>query len=157
MGWILFVVVLACLALALLLREPFAEFRSWRRRRAQERKRAWRRQRDLEREMRSGPAMNPSRAAARKGPPRWQLVAERQGSKCWLCGTRTYPDDRQRVAVGNERLGAAYPTVDYVVAIDKGGTYEQDNVRIAHRQCSERRLANPGRTEFAPPKRTFPV
>lgn len=100
--------------------------------------------------------MNPARAAARKGPRRWQQVAQRQGGKCWLCGTRTNPDDRRRLDVGSEQLGATYPTVDYVVPIDKGGTYEMDNLRIAHRSCQDRRMANVSRTEFTPPKRTFP-
>lgn len=100
--------------------------------------------------------MNPARAAARSGPPRWQQVAERQGGKCWLCGTRTYPDDRRRTGPGSEQQGATYPTVDYVVPIDQGGTYEQDNVRLAHRHCRDVRVANPARREFGTPPRTFP-
>ena len=99
--------------------------------------------------------MNPAKAAARRGPPRWQQVAQRNGSKCWLCGTRTYPDDRRRAGVGTEQLGATYPTVDYVVSIDRGGTYDMGNARIAHRLCAESRLANPGREEFRPPLRTY--
>jgi Ni/Co efflux regulator RcnB len=155
-GWIIFIVVIALVALALLLREPFAEFRDRRRERAQERKREWRRQREAEKERRRVErAMNPAKAAAKKGPPRWQQVAERQGSKCWLCGTRTFPDDRRRIDVGEERYGATYPTVDYVVALDRGGTYAPDNVRIAHRHCAQVRAQNPARTEFGPPKRTY--
>ena len=101
--------------------------------------------------------MNPARAAARKGPRRWQQVAQRQGSKCWLCGTRTHADDRRRIDVGREQLGATYPAVDYVVPLEGGGTYEMDNLRIAHRLCQERRLANGSRSQFAPPARTFPA
>lgn len=100
--------------------------------------------------------MNPARAAARSGPPRWQQVAERQGGKCWLCGTRTYADDRRRTGPGSEKLGATYPTVDYVVPIDQGGTYEQENVRIAHRHCRDVRMANSSRREFGSPRRTYP-
>ncbi len=101
--------------------------------------------------------MNPARAAARSGPPRWQQVAERQGGKCWLCGTRTYADDRRRTGPGREQLGATYPTVDYVVPIEQGGTYEQDNVRLAHRHCRDVRVANSSRREFGSPRRTFPA
>jgi len=156
MGWGVLLVGLAALALVLLLREPLREFRVHRRERAQERKRAWRRERDAERDQRRVErAMNPAKAAAKKGPPRWQQVVERQGGKCWLCGTRTYPDDRRRVGVGEERLGAAYPTVDYVVPIDRGGTYAPDNVRVAHRHCRDLRAANPARKDFGPPRRTF--
>jgi hypothetical protein len=155
-GWIIFIVVIALVALALLLREPFVEFRDRRRERAQQRKREWRRQREAEKERRRVErAMNPAKAAAKKGPPRWQQVAERQGSKCWLCGTRTFPDDRRRIDVGEERYGATYPTVDYVVALDRGGTYAPDNVRIAHRHCAQVRAQNPARTEFGSPKRTY--
>ena len=156
MGWIVFIAVIAILALALLLREPVAELRQRRRERAQARKREWRRQREVEKERRRVErAMNPAKAAAKKGPPRWQQVAERQGGKCWLCGTRTYADDRRRVDVGEERFGATYPTVDYVVPVDRGGTYGPDNVRIAHRQCAQVRAQNPARTEFGSPKRSY--
>jgi 5-methylcytosine-specific restriction endonuclease McrA len=158
MGFTALVVVIAAVALVLLLRGPVTELRKRRRERAQERKRAWRRQREIEREQRrTERAMNPAKAAAKKGPPRWQQVVERQGSKCWLCGTRTFPDDRRRIDVGEERLGATYPTVDYLVPIDRGGTYELDNVRLAHRHCRDLRTANPARQEFGPPKRTFPA
>jgi hypothetical protein len=150
-------IVAALVALAFLLREPIGEVRRRRRERDQERKRARRRQRDLDRaRRRTERAMNPVRAAARKGQPHWQQVARRQGSKCWLCGTRTFPDDRRRLDVGQEQLGASYPTVDYVVSLDQGGTHEMDNLRIAHRACQERRRADGSRTQFAPPKRTFP-
>ena len=156
MGLTVVLVVLAIVALVLLLRGPLTELRKRRRERAQERKRAWRRQREAEREQRRVErAMNPVKAAAKKGPPRWQQVAEKQGTKCWLCGTRTFPDDRRRIDVGEERLGATYPTVDYVVPLDRGGTYEMENVRIAHQHCCQVRAQNPARTEFGSPKRTY--
>jgi 5-methylcytosine-specific restriction endonuclease McrA len=158
MEWVLFAAVLAVVALGLLLREPFAEFRKRRREREKARKKARRRQRELDKERRRiERAMNPVKAAARKGAPRWQQVAQRQGGKCWLCGTRTYADDRRRVDVGMEQFGATYPCVDYVVALDRGGTYAMDNLRIAHRGCQDRRRADGSRTTFAPPKRSFPA
>ena len=156
MIWVL-IVILALVAATLLLREPFARWRARRRERQQERKREDRRRRRLAKaERASERAMNPARAAARSGPPRWQQVAERQGSKCWLCGTRTYADDRRRTGPGSEELGSTYPTVDYVVPIEQGGTYAQDNVRLAHRHCRNVRIANPSRREFGSPRRMFP-
>ena len=156
MGLIIFCVVVALLALGLLLREPFAEFRKRRRERARVRKGQWRRDREASRVQRSQVrAMYPARAAARKGPPRWQQVEKHHGGKCWLCGARTYPDDRRRVAAGDERLGATYPEVDFVVPIVSGGTYERDNARIAHRHCQALRVANPARTTYEAPKRTY--
>lgn len=157
MIWVL-IVVLALVAVALLVREPAGRWRVRRRERQQERKREERRQRrQAQAERRSERAMNPARAAARSGPPRWQQVAERQGGKCWLCGTRTYADDRRRTGPGSEQLGATYPAVDYVVPIEQGGTYEQENVRLAHRQCRDVRIANSSRREFGSPRRTFPA
>lgn len=99
--------------------------------------------------------MNPARAAARRGAPTWQQVAQRQGSKCWLCGTRTYADDRERDRTGHERLGATYPEVDYVIALEAGGTHADDNVRIAHRHCAATRRAKPHLTTFGRPPRTY--
>jgi hypothetical protein len=101
--------------------------------------------------------MNPAKAAARKGEPKWQQVAERQGNKCWLCGTRVYSDDVRRVDVGEQRFGATYPCVDYVTPVEQGGTYEVDNLRIAHRQCQQRRIASGPGVKFGPPKRTYPA
>ena len=156
MTWAL-IAVLALVAVALLVREPVGRWRTRRREREQERKREERRRRrESQAERRSERAMNPARAAARSGPPRWQQVADRQGGKCWLCGTRTYPDDRRRTGPGSEQLGATYPTVDYVLQIEQGGTYEQGNTRLAHRHCRDVRLANSSRTEFGSPRRTFP-
>jgi hypothetical protein len=155
-GFVLLSVALVVLALLLLLREPVGRWRARRRAREQERKRERRRQRRLTKAERATErAMNPAKAAARSGPPTWQLVAQRQGGKCWLCGTRTYADDRRRLASGTEQLGATYPTVDYVVSIEQGGTYESGNVRLAHRQCRDVRRANTGRREFGAPRRTF--
>jgi 5-methylcytosine-specific restriction endonuclease McrA len=154
--WVL-VGSLTAVALVLLLREPFGRWRVRRREREHQRKREDRRLRRQARAERHGErAMNPARAAARSGPPRWQQVADRQGGKCWLCGTRTYADDRRRTGPGTEQLGATYPTVDYVVPIDQGGTYEPQNVRLAHRHCRDVRAANSGRREFGSPPRTFP-
>jgi hypothetical protein len=156
-GWTIAVVLLAILAIALLLREPIAELRVRRRERERERKRAWRRQRDADRaQRRVERAMNPARAAARRGEPPWQLVAQRHGAKCWLCGTRTVPDDCRRRAAGSVQVGATYPTVDYVVPLADGGTYEMTNLRIAHRQCQQRRAQGGAGAKLGPPRRTFP-
>lgn len=154
MVWVL-LALLAIVALAVLLRGPLREWRARRARIAQERKRQWRRDRDDEKaRRRTERAMNREKAAARNGPPTWQQVAQRSGGKCWLCGTRTFTDDRLRTADG-ERLGATYPTVDYVVAVESGGGYTADNTRIAHRQCAQVRAKNPARTQYGPPRRTY--
>ena len=156
--WWIVIAVLAVACVALLARGPMAELRRRRRDQAQERKREARRQRRTDQaRRREERAMNPARAAARKGPPRWQQVAARQGAKCWLCGTRTHADDRLRVDVGIERLGATYPTVDYVVPIERGGTYEIGNARIAHRHCEALRQADGSREAYGSPRRTFPA
>lgn len=157
MTWTVAIVVLAVLAATLLLREPIAELRRRRRERERERKRAWRREREAQRARRRVErARNPARAAARRGEPRWQQVAQRQGGKCWLCGTRTDAADSRRLDVGRVQLGDMYPTVDYVVPLGQGGSYEMGNVRLVHRRCRQRRAEGASNTKFAPPKRTFP-
>ena len=98
---------------------------------------------------------NSAKAASRRGAPTWQQVAQRQGSKCWLCGTRTYADDRHRDSSGREHLGKTYPCVDLVLAIESGGTYEDANVRLAHRHCSTARRENPSLKQFGRPPRTY--
>lgn len=149
---------LVVVALILLLRRPFAEWRRHRAAKAQEAKRQWRRDRDAAKAQRSVErAMNPAKAAAKSGPPKPSQVIQRSGSKCWLCGTRTFDDDRVREKNGTERLGATYPIVDYVTPLDRGGTYELENARIAHRHCASVRAAQPGRTEFGKPRRTYPA
>ncbi len=100
-------------------------------------------------------AMNPVKAGAKRGAPTWQQVAKRQGSKCWLCGTRTYADDHRRDASGTDRLGKCFPCVDYVVALESGGTYAESNLRLAHRHCASARRANPALTTFGRPPRTY--
>lgn len=154
MGWVL-LGILVVVAIVLLLRGPVRELRQRRSERARDRKRAARKERE-EARRRGNPerAMNPERAAAKSGPPKWQQVAQKHGSKCWLCGTRTFVDDRQRTAHG-ERLGATYPTIDTVLSIDRGGSYAMDNLRIAHRHCAQVRASNPARTQYGSPPRTF--
>ncbi len=132
------------------------ELRKRQSRRAQDLKRVRRRER---REQRRNPEpekpMNTAKAAARKGAPSWQQVAQRSGGKCWLCGRRTHEDDRLRQPDGTYRLGATYPAVVFVERIDQGGSYEVENARVAHRHCAALREANPGRTQFGTPKRTY--
>ena len=113
-------------------------------------RRAARRSPDVER------PRNAARAAARRGAPTWQQVAQRQGPKCWLCGTRTHEDDRVRDAAGVDRLGRTYPCVDLITPVESGGTYEDRNVRLAHRHCAAARRDNPALREFGRPPRTYP-
>lgn len=120
----------------------------------QERKRARRRERDARSKAAPERPMNEAKAAARSGPPRWQQVMERTGTKCWLCGTRVYPDDRQGSGKG-ARLGATHPVVDFVVEPDQGGSYAWDNVRLAHLACRRGRRARPDVTRFTSPSRTY--
>jgi VanZ family protein len=132
------------------------EVRRRRSARAHEAKREARRQRrERERNPQPERPMNTAKAAARKGAPSWQVVGQRTGTKCWLCGRRTHEDDRRREADGSYRLGSTYPTVVFVNRIDQGGTYEVENARIAHRHCAALRESNPGRREYGTPRRTY--
>lgn len=132
------------------------EIRRARAARDQETKRQRRRDRRArERAPIDTPRRNTAKAASRRGAPTWQQVAQRQGPKCWLCGTRTYADDRHRDPSGREHLGKTYPCVDLLVSIDAGGTFEDANVRLAHRHCAAARQANPSLVTFGRPPRTY--
>lgn len=120
----------------------------------QERKRARRRERAERAKAAPERPMNEAKAAARSGPPRWQQVVERTGTKCWLCGTRVYPDDRSSKGA-DARLGATHPVVDFVVEPDQGGSYAWDNIRLAHVACQRGRRARPDVTRFTTPSRTY--
>lgn len=123
---------------------------------AQQAKRDGRRMRAQAREQRRVErAMGPAKAAAKRGAPTWQQVAQRHGSKCELCGTRTYVEDRRRQKDGSERLGKTYPTVIYLTRLDAGGRADLDNARIAHRHCASVRESQPARREFGSPPRTY--
>jgi len=130
------------------------ELRARQQRSNQEAKRALRRKR-RERRVTPERPMNPAKAAARRGPPTWQQVVQKQGAKCWLCTTRTYVDDHRRDASGRERLGRTYPEVDYVVPVERGGTFEDSNIRLAHRHCAAARRKNPALMTYGKPPRTF--
>lgn len=132
------------------------EVRRSRAARDQETKRQWRRDRRARaRAPVDTSRRNAAKASLRKGAPTWQQVAQRQGPKCWLCGTRTYADDRHRDASGREHLGKAFPCIDVVVPIDVGGTFEDANVRLAHRHCAAARRDNPSLQKFGRPPRTY--
>ena len=138
----------------LLLHRPVAHWRRGAAEREQEAKRRARRERREQAQAPPERPMNPAKAAARSGPPRWQQVMERQGTKCWLCGTRVYPEDRQGSGK-RATLGATYPEVDIVIPLEQGGSYAWDNVRLAHRACRRGRAARPDITTFTSPSRTY--
>lgn len=58
-------------------------------------------------------------------------LAERDGAACWLCGNDVDP----RAPHGGPHAGS----VDHVVPRAKGGSDEDANLRLAHRQCHSRR------------------
>ena len=128
---------------------------AWLHTRAHERKRARRRERRARESRAPERPMNQAKAAARSGPPRWQQVAERQGRKCWLCGTRVYVEDSRRRPDGTSVEGATYPVVDFVLPPESGGSFANENVRLAHRACRDGRARNPKLERFTAPRRTY--
>lgn len=63
------------------------------------------------------------------------LVADRDGWVCWLCGT-----DVDREARWPNTLCAS---LDHVVPLSRGGQHTYTNVRLAHFICNTRRQATP--------------
>jgi len=64
---------------------------------------------------------------------RWRRICDRDGWVCWLCGD---PID-QALLPPHQKSGSA----DHVVALAKGGSDDDENLRAAHLGCNCRRGA----------------
>jgi uncharacterized Zn finger protein (UPF0148 family) len=62
------------------------------------------------------------------------MLYERDGGKCWLCGCQCDKDDYTK---GDYFIaGNNYPSIDHVIPLAKGGEHSWENVRLAHRRCN---------------------
>lgn len=76
----------------------------------------------------TGPRYLPARKISKKKSKVARLrarVAERDGNECWWC-----------IAPGTE---ADPLTLEHVPRLAKGGNWDLENLRLAHRSCNERR------------------
>lgn len=62
-------------------------------------------------------------------------VIERDNGICYICGCRTTKEDFS-YRRGYFTAGDAYPTIEHVVPIARGGTHTWDNVRLACLKCN---------------------
>jgi len=59
-------------------------------------------------------------------------IRERDGDDCWLC--------RQEIdftLTGDDEVWG--PSLDHVIPRENGGTWADENIRLAHRQCNASR------------------
>ena len=60
-----------------------------------------------------------------------KAVVTKYGGVCQICGR---PTDWEDIAGGH--IGRAYPTVDHIVPLSKGGAHTWENVQLAHMSCN---------------------
>lgn len=60
---------------------------------------------------------------------------KRDRGVCWICGKPCDPHDWTEIN-GTIICGNAYPSIDHVIPLSKGGKESWDNVRLAHRICN---------------------
>src|SRR5665648_7593 len=62
-------------------------------------------------------------------------LIERDMNVCYLCGGKC--DDKDyRMVDGKFIVGKNYPSIDHVLAVNKGGTHTWNNVKLAHCYCN---------------------
>jgi len=54
-----------------------------------------------------------------------EAAAARDGNQCWLCAGKF------------ERFGSLSRTLEHLTPKSHGGTWESDNIFLAHKQCNE--------------------
>lgn len=63
-------------------------------------------------------------------------LIERDNSVCQLCGKKINLNDFTIDNEGNFIAGDAYPSIDHIMPVSKGGTHTWDNVQLAHMRCN---------------------
>ena len=60
----------------------------------------------------------------------------KDGNECYLCGEECNRNDYVISDEGHFIVGRAYPSIDHVMPVAKGGAHTWDNVRLAHHHCN---------------------
>lgn len=64
-----------------------------------------------------------------------EKLARRDGGICQICNRLVDWNDK-RVINGRVHCGNAYPSIDHITPISKGGLHCWDNIQLAHRICN---------------------
>lgn len=96
-----------------------------------------------------------------------KALYKRDGGRCYICGRVCDFNDWINPTAKNRYPGKAYPEIDHVIPVSRGGEHSWANVRLACRKCNEeksdnliivspldRRLAYSQKRKGNPPKRT---
>lgn len=70
------------------------------------------------------------------GTVKIKTVYERDHGVCYICGCKCNFNDWSLSKIGRWTPGSAYPTMDHVVPISKGGKDTLNNVRLACWKCN---------------------
>lgn len=61
-------------------------------------------------------------------------IIERDGIACWICGKDTILAE-----FSTNRNGPMVASLDHIIPSSKGGTHDDDNLKIACRKCNYKR------------------
>lgn len=64
-----------------------------------------------------------------------EKLIERDKGICHICGKKVAKQERMKAGVKSV-LHAAYPTVDHIIPISRGGSHTWENVKLAHLSCN---------------------
>jgi 5-methylcytosine-specific restriction endonuclease McrA len=67
---------------------------------------------------------------------------KRDNGVCHICGIKCNKKDYRVDGNATFIVGSAYPTIDHVYPISKGGTHTWNNIKLAHHSCNTIKSAN---------------
>lgn len=73
-------------------------------------------------------------------------IAARSNNRCHLCGegfASLAPTHSEKDFKAVQKWKLMRPTVDHIIPESEGGTYERENIRLAHNTCNSRRGNKP--------------
>lgn len=67
------------------------------------------------------------------------LLIKKEKNICYICGGECDKSDAITTKEGYFIVGQSYPTIEHLKPISAGGTHTWGNIKLAHKQCNERK------------------
>ena len=65
-----------------------------------------------------------------------EKLYQRDSGRCWICGEQCDYNDYKTTKEGHFIVGGAYPSIDHVKPLSKGGLHSWENIKLAHHYCN---------------------
>lgn len=65
-----------------------------------------------------------------------EKLYQRDSGRCWICGEQCDYKDYETTKEGYFIVGGAYPSIDHVKPLSKGGLHSWENIKLAHHYCN---------------------